>query len=208
MIGEAAPTGLAIRLSVPDLTLRLSDGTSFALVGSTLQQAMMWADDRFGSAGATGKLGVHARDYDMPTSPLKSGDRFAGHLAELAELERWYSLGLDALTTIATTASRVTPIRIWPHHFDLGAIIHSDAASDDRQIGIGMSPGDGSYVEPYLYVTPYPLVASPAYPDLPSGAWRREGWPGAVLTGSEIVRGADVHAFMRAAVDGARGVIA
>jgi len=213
MIGENAPTGLSIALSVPDLTLRVSDGTQFALVGSTLQQAMTWAGQRFATQGAR-SVGVHARDYDMPVSPLKSGDRFVGHLAELAELARWYDVGLDALTpcvsspTLRAGASRATTIRIWPHHFDMGAILYLDATSDDRQIGIGLSPGDGSYAEPYLYVTPYPLVATPVFPPLPSGTWRREGWTGAVLTGTEINAGADVHAFVAAAIEGARSVIA
>ena len=198
MVGEAG-----IGLRVPDLTLTASGGERFALVGNTLAQAMAWADQRF-EAGKP----IHARDYDMPESPIKRGERFIGHPAQLAELARWYDLGLDALAKATASATRATSIRIWPHHFDMGAIIYLDATGDHRQIGVGLSPGDGSYAEPYFYVTPYPIANDASFADLPSGVWRRDGWTGAVLRGSEIVGGADPHAFLRAAVAAARSVIA
>ena len=202
MIGESSPTGQWIGLRVPDLTLTVGTGEDFALAGKTLAQAMGWADQRFGD----GK-GMHARDYDMPASPLSSGDRFIGHPAQLAELARWYDLGLDALSRVTSAATRPTTIRIWPHHFDMGAILYLDPTGEHRQIGIGLSPGDGSYAEPYFYVTPYPIKKDASFGALPSGTWRREGWTGAVLTGSQIVDGADPHAFLAAAVEAARAVI-
>lgn len=197
MIGDAT-----IGLRVPDLTLTATTGEQFSLVGKTLTEAMAWADHRFGE-----QRGLHARDYDMPTSPIATGERFIGHLAQLGELARWYDLGQDGLARITAGEKRPTDIRIWPHHFDLGAILYLDPTGEHRQIGIGLSPGDGAYAEPYFYVTPHPLAKDTAFPSLPSGTWRREGWTGAVLTGTEIVAGADPHAFLRAAVDGARSVI-
>ena len=79
-----------------------------------------------------------------------------------------------------------------------------DATSE---IGIGLSPGDKYYAEPYLYVTPYPIAKDARFPELPGGIWRREGWTGAVLRGSEIAAGADPHGFLRAAVEAGRIVI-
>jgi hypothetical protein len=197
MVGEAA-----IGLRVTDLVLT-SMGAQFSLVGKTLAEGMAWADRQFDEP-----RGMHARDYDMPASPVATGERFIGHLAQLAELARWYDLGLEALSRITAGEKRPTDLRIWPHHFDLGAIVYLDPTGEHRQIGIGLSPGDGSYAEPYFYVTPYPLAKDVVLPSLPSGTWRREGWTGAVLTGSEIVGGADPHAFLRGAVDAARSVIA
>jgi hypothetical protein len=197
MIGEST-----IELRVPDLVLVAATGEQFSLVGKTLAEGMAWADHRFAEPH-----GMHARDYDMPASPIATGERFIGHLAQLAELARWYDLGQAVLARITAGQPRATEIRIWPHHFDLGAILYLDATDDHRQIGLGLSPGDSSYAEPYVYVTPYPISKVPTFPALPSGTWRREGWTGAVLTGSEIVAGADPHAFMAAAVAAAHTMI-
>ncbi len=50
-----------------------------------------------------------------------------------------------------------------------------------------MSPGDGSYAEPYWYVTPWPYPAAERLPELDTGRWHTDGWVGAVLTGTEVV---------------------
>ena len=50
-------------------------------------------------------------------------------------------------------------MRTWPHHYDSATLILLDPAEtgeDARSINVGMSPGDGSYAEPYWYVTPWP----------------------------------------------------
>src|SRR5262249_51944288 len=138
---------------------------------------------------------------DMPESPIRGGGRFLGPSAELAELARWYDRGLDVLAS-----APATPIRIWPHHFDLGSIIYLDAATDGRQIGLGLSPGDKYYAEPYFYVTPSPTPKDARSAELPSGTWRREGWTGAVLRGSEISAGADPKTFLHAAIAAARAL--
>ena len=80
-------------------------------------------------------------------------------------------------------------MRCWPHHFDLATLVSvpGGAPGDARTIGVGLSPGDGSYAEPYFYVTPWPSPDSPALPELPAGAdWHRTGWFGAVLTATAI----------------------
>ena len=72
------------------------------------------------------------------------------------------------------------PIRIWPHHFDLGAILPGT-------IGVGLSPGDAYYAEPYFYVTPpSPIDRGPAIAG--GGFWRTDGWTGAVLLASAAGR--------------------
>ena len=57
-----------------------------------------------------------------------------------------------------------------------------------RTVGAGLSPGDGSYAEPYYYVTPYPYPQGPFFTTKKVGAWHTDGWVGAVLTASELIR--------------------
>lgn len=50
------------------------------------------------------------------------------------------------------------------------------------------SPGDGSYDQPYFYVTPWPYPSTDALPLLPAGVhWHTEGWTGAVLTAEQVI---------------------
>lgn len=190
MIGELEPSGIAIGVDVEAFAIIGFDArrrdVSFPLAGQTLAQALLWADSRYGVP-----RGAHLRDYDLPLSPLRTGARFVGYPDQLAELARWYELGQTVVATVAPADG----IRIWPHHFDLGAIVDG--------VGVGLSPGDGYYDEPYLYVTP--RTGDTRVPALPTGRWRTEEWSGAVLLASEI--GDDpqrAHAFVAAALAGLR----
>ena len=58
---------------------------------------------------------------------------------------------------IASREPAMSDARIWPHHFDLGALL---PIGDGRAIGLGLSPGDGAYDEPYFYTSPYPVPPS------------------------------------------------
>ena len=171
MIGEAT-----IELRVPDSMLTRPWRTVLA----RRQDARR--GDGVGRSRFGAPRGMHARDYDMPASPLATGERFVGHLAGARRARALVRPRARRAVADRRREKRPTDIRIWPHHFDLGAILYLDPTDDHRQIGIGLSPGDGSYAEPYLYATPFPLAKDAALPSLPSGTWRREGWTGAVLT--------------------------
>ena len=60
-----------------------------------------------------------------------------------------------------------------------------------------MSPGDGSYPQPYFYVSPWPYPEGSALPALASGKWHTEVWVGAVLTGDEILSKTDQQRFVQ-----------
>ena len=57
-------------------------------------------------------------------------------------------------------------------------------------VGVGLSPGDEAYREPYWYVSPYPRPENAAVSPLPNGGrWHRDGFFAAVLTGGDLVSG-------------------
>jgi len=107
-----------------------------------------------------------------------------------AELGRWYA-NADMVLRKLQQAEGGSPVRCWPHHFDIATLIalSADSAPEAaRSIGVGMTPGDAYYAEPYWYVTPWPYPAEPRLPPLAGdGSWHREQWLGAVLPGSRLV---------------------
>ena len=70
-----------------------------------------------------------------------------------------------------------------------------------RSVGAGMSPGDGTYGEPYFYVSPWPYPEQNVLPALKGkGFWHTEGFTAAVLTAKTILEHADrpqtIHTFV------------
>jgi hypothetical protein len=195
LLGESSPTEVTIGIRAVDFAViayKNGEPSTYPLAGKTLAEAMAWADQQFGTP-----RGIAMRDYDLPTSPLAIGGHFVGHEPELAELARWYDIGFAVLSTVVEP----TELRVWPHHFDLGAIIVLD---DARQIGIGLSPGDRYYAEPYFYVTPHPLDKTPLPALAGGGIWRTDEWTGAVLTASAA---GDPYAFVTSAIAAARTLL-
>ena len=109
-----------------------------------------------------------------------------------AELERWYANAARVLRELREVEGG-SPVRCWPHHFDIATLIPLSGDSDPetaRSIGVGMTPGDEYYAEPYWYVTPWPYPAEPSLQPLAGGgSWHTEKWLGAVLPGSRLVGG-------------------
>jgi hypothetical protein len=123
-------------------------GPSLSLVGRTLDEAIAWLGENLG-----GNLTRPA--HELPPSPIATGGRFEkGSIEARRELARWFD---DAALALAPFAALeiAAPIRVWPHHFDIATLL-TFGSEGDKTIGVGLSPGDQSYAEPYFYVTPWP----------------------------------------------------
>ena len=70
-------------------------------------------------------------------------------------------------------------------------------------MGVGFSPGDEYYDEPYFYVSTYPAPAVTTLPALPIGHWHSHDFTAAVVTAVRILdesdQGAAVETFLRSA---------
>jgi hypothetical protein len=122
------------------------------------------------------------------------------------------------LTALAAQMPGASEVRCWPHHFDVGALVSLETQPDGslaKSIGLGLSPGDESYPEPYWYVSPWPYPAPSKLPALESGGrWHTEGFAAAILTGSELLSGPHdsqserVQSFLDSAVAAGRNALA
>jgi hypothetical protein len=209
---RALPDGARLGLRVADLSLAVLDGASahpaqvFPLGGRGDAQARAW----LGRQMAARDLDPSALDAPLPyeAPALASGAVYAAaDLAPFLELAVWYAnangaLGAIRLELIARNLP-APPVRCWPHHFDLDTLV---ALAPGRTTGVGFSPGDHFYDEPYFYVSLYPGPDVATLPPLPAvGHWHADQFTAAVATARRIVetedQKRDVEAFLRAAVE-------
>jgi hypothetical protein len=136
---------------------------------------------------------------------------------DLEELARWFDDGRLLLEEIRSTCrEEASPVLAWPHHFDMATLLDFGAGPDGerRTVGIGLSPGDETRDEPYLYVAPWPRPETAPDHELPAGCWQETGWVGAVLPAGELIQGpaprqeARARDFVEAALAKARELVA
>jgi len=128
------------------------------------------------------EIGDPAPDFTLPDwdLPPRDADGETFRVSEEAreEFARWYDNAHRLLTEVANRTAGASEVRCWPHHFDIATLVTypvDDAArqGDDgepRYIGIGLSPGDADYPQPYLYVNAWPAPDSDALPPLVRGS--------------------------------------
>lgn len=174
-------------LQFSSLTLQLlvkdSVVDELPLLGRTTEAADRWIADSIAAATPRAESQtLEPRHYELPPHPLNDGASFDGDLMPAhAELGRWFDGAATALEVIRNGEPNSSPVTCWPHHFDIATLID---LGDGKSIGVGLSPGDASYDQPYFYVGPYP--APEHFPVGPSGHWHTNGYSAVVLTGDEI----------------------
>jgi hypothetical protein len=198
-----------IGLAVETLTLQVvnelgSATQSFALPGRTTDDAHAWLGVVAAQAGLDSARLTARKHYTIAAHAVARGAAFdLGSGKEFAELARYWGNAAMVLEELVRTTPGAGPVRTWPHHFDIATLIELAGASR-RTIGIGQSPGDDSYAEPYWYVGPYPYPSTANFPPLAGGGhWHTSGWVGAALPASVYVDAADQPAQLTAFVDSA-----
>jgi hypothetical protein len=174
--------GLRVGIRFDDLAIVVLGGArarALPLRGKTLDDGIAWLATTLGVASLT------RPEHELPAHPVARGEAFADVDPALRLfLRRWFSTANRLFTMIASADRRASPVRCWPHHFDIATLIQLDP---ERSVGVGLSPGDATYGEPYFYVTPWPHPpADRSLAPLARGHWHREGWTGAVLEAKDV----------------------
>jgi Family of unknown function (DUF5996) len=209
---------LSLRLS--DLTLALHDSENpsqiFALDGRTDGEVRDWLRAHVSAVG----LDVEALDapspYQLQTHAVSLGEAYA--LSDLkdcyAELAAWFANANASLGHVRNQfiARRIeaSPLRCWPHHFDLATLMVPEAADPEQaqSVNAGFSPGDEHYGEPYFYVSPWPYPEAAKLAPLPAtGHWHTQHFTAAIAPASRIVAAGNpqsaAQAFLNEAIDAA-----
>lgn len=216
-----SPAGLRFALHPAALALVAIEGgavrATLPLHGRTVREGEMWLAAELGRSGLDPGRLTRSKHYEIPGHAVARGARFGALPAALAMLgDTWHDAWL-LTSEVAAREPAASPPRCWPHHFDLATLITLPAARDGvtRTIGVGLSPGDDSYPEPYLYVGPRPYPPSASLPPLVHGRWHTAGWMGAVRTLPELPSAANGEAqaesarrFVQEAVMACRALLA
>ena len=160
-------------LRLCDLALLLVDANdcvteSFCLRGHTLDDGFRFYEER------VGKMLVR------PEEPLSEVFDATDEL--LAKIGSMYGSAAAILERIRAKHPGASPVRCWPHHFDIAMLI--------GPIGLGFLGGDANIPEPYWYVYAHPAPEN-TLPPLTIGRWYGGAWVGAVLEGRNDIATAE-----------------
>jgi hypothetical protein len=212
--------GIRLSLQISNLTLALNDRggpvgvQSIFLSGRTDPEVRQWLGNHLGKleidAGnldtpSPYKIPAHAIAKGAPYDAVKSADA-------LAELAAWFSnaeLLLDKIQKqLIERKLAASPVCCWPHHFDLAVLttLPKHTADATGYVGIGLSPGDEYYDEPYFYVSVYPKPDPATLPTLPMfGHWHTHEFMAAVAPAHKIIAAknqeSETGEFLQCAID-------
>lgn len=205
-----------------DLSLHVLQGEAslndLALHGQTHAEALAWLRNALQPFLTGNAAPLTPPDHEMPAHPVGQGAAYnAEDAPAFEEMRRWYANGHGALTVLRPGLQHPSPIQCWPHHFDIAVLSTLDPAADPEQarsIGVGLSPGDGNYPEPYWHVYPWPYPDAAALPAWTGpGHWHTQGWIGAVYPAHTLPEAGPaqqetVLAFLQAGLTACRALLA
>lgn len=189
--------GWFVGLSLSPLRIFLSEGNEVRedlhLNGVTDIEVARWLDVRLTSQGLSAGSVIDL-PYDLPAdvAAIESYQE-AEHKQALEALAGWNDAAENILSKIVSDNAGIkpgpSPVRCWPHHFDIATYVSLEEGDPEtaRGIGVGLSPGDEGYNEPYFYINPWPHLDKDNLPAvIEPGHWHVEGYVGLIATASEL----------------------
>jgi hypothetical protein len=200
------PDGSRLALRLHDLRLIVvsaqGQSPSLALGGLADADVRVWLAQRVCELGLDAEKLDAPSPYAMPEFGVATGARYVLDGVALSLLAAWYANASGALEetrqVLLTRGLSAPEVRCWPHHFDLDCLVHFPGAdpNDVRTMGVGFSPGDEYYDEPYFYVSVHPEPA--VHPVLPPFAhWHGHDFTAAVATASALLAEPDQRAAVK-----------
>jgi hypothetical protein len=161
-------------------------GGTLPLSGKTMGDAKSWLAGLLRGRGMEPAPLEKPPHFELDDHPLLHGAKFSidGREPSFRQLSDYYHDAFLVLRALADANAGASGVRCWPHHFDIATLLPGGRPGLEN-IGVGLSPGDQRYADPYFYVSPWPYPAG-VLPALASGFWHTAGWTGAVLPSGSI----------------------
>ncbi len=175
------------------------------LSSQTEQSAADWVDAHLTESGLQSTQLVQM-PYELAAQT--SYATFARLDEQTRALGHWYDYAHNTLQSLVETfgsQAKSTPtVRCWPHHFDIAVLFGLEDGDPEtaRSIGVRLSPGDGSYSEPYFYCTPWPApeIARLPEPAAPL-AWHTDGFVSMVCQSSRLSADSQIVSLLTEAMN-------
>jgi hypothetical protein len=151
-------------LKLGDLTFTIHGGSankrasSLVLDGVAETLVREWFGEKLSDRGFDAQRLDVPSPYEIPAHAIGKGEPYstAGLAGALLELAAWFNNAAFCLPSLSPKMMKhkfvVSPLRCWPHHFDIASLstLTDENADMFRNIGAGLSPGDDHYDEPYF----------------------------------------------------------
>ena len=121
----------------------------------------------------------------LPIDTQLSDEPLTVDAAASRALGAYYGFGAEVLGHLLAAAGpddEVSPVRLWPEHFDIAIELGSERQG--VRANYGFSPGDEQHQEPYLYVGPWSAAVD-------GELWNAHGFAGAELSYSDLIAAED-----------------
>jgi len=183
--------------------------SSLAMGGHSIEEGLQWLRSALAYPESSK---IKLPEYpDFPEHELASGQPVTAAAEVCRQLDSFFYNSSLLLQDLRSRYDGASPVRVWPHHFDMATLItvrepSEPGGEDGVSVGAGLSPGDPVSDGPYWYVTPWPYPDAKQLPGLSAGSWNADGWVGALLPASELPSAGDsqkdaVQAFFDEAVE-------
>lgn len=207
--------GARLHLRISDLTLVILNTAGkppwLSLDGRTDADVRAWLGRELSAKRFDPNKLDEPSPYEMPAHTIATGAKYsvANLIGALRDLSVWYANANSLLSHVRQKLSArglsAPIVRCWPHHFDLDSLI---SLGGDKTTGMGFSPGDDYYDEPYFYISIYPEPEGMTLPEMPPiGHTHTHEFLAAIALASKIVTEKDqvkqTEAFVMASVEAA-----
>ncbi len=217
LVTQELPSGDKLGLIFSDLAFVVAGPEGprdiIELDGLTDAEAGGWIAEQIETMGLDPDGLTKPLPYGLPEHALAKEGAYEAidSAVGLRELASWYGCAHSLLLKITEQFEEIqpgpSPVHCWPHHFDIATLISFERGNPEtaRSIGVGLSPGDETYNEPYFYVNPWPHLDPKRLPVLPSiGEWQTQNFVGAIAKASRIAQFEDQEAeiieFLKTAI--------
>ena len=147
-------------------------------------EVLAWFDDLV-EKQAVGRKYCYEFHYELPYAKVSFDDSFSFDKADSQVFGNLLTIAQNAFEGFLSENGLESPIRVWPHHFDIGIYTK---LSEELFMGAGLAIPDALVDDHYYYATGWKsgsAVSTDTFTGLDRGEWRKD-WAGATLPSKGI----------------------
>lgn len=184
-----ADSGEVLALNYTDFSLEWHDQNSrasLALEGQTHHDVLNWINRNLSNSKIE-KPYTYQFHYDLPYQ-ITSDFTFCLDAKRLQELMDLRTLADSMIQSFLSDHQLSSQIRIWPHHFDTGALAQL-GGDTGLSVGLGLATPDTMLDDHYFYISGYRghnALSTSSFTELAYGKWYNNTFKGAVLPATGV----------------------